>query len=159
LWRAFGALCLRFLGTGGVFGYLVFHGVAGDMRVGDFALFLGSLLLLEGELQHLPRFVELWVRDGRLTERFLAFLGDESVPPSDAASPTALQSERTSISRGAAVVVDRVSFRYPGREKGVLNEVSFAIRPGETVALVGKNGAGKTTLVKLLTGLYRGCEP
>jgi ATP-binding cassette subfamily B protein len=35
-----------------------------------------------------------------------------------------------------------------------LRDVSFHIRPGETVALVGENGAGKTTLVKLLTRLY-----
>lgn len=49
---------------------------------------------------------------------------------------------------------EKVSFAYPGGEP-VLKDVSFALRPGEKLALVGENGAGKTTLIKLLLGLYR----
>ncbi|MEZ4391052.1 MAG: ABC transporter ATP-binding protein [Polyangiales bacterium] len=48
-----------------------------------------------------------------------------------------------------------VSYRYPGAERDALRGVSLTLRPGETVALVGRNGAGKTTLVKLLVGIYR----
>ncbi|HEY8428698.1 MAG TPA: ABC transporter ATP-binding protein [Sandaracinaceae bacterium] len=47
-----------------------------------------------------------------------------------------------------------VTFRYPGSERPCLENVTFTVAPGETVALVGPNGAGKTTLVKLLVGLY-----
>src|SRR5688500_10647935 len=47
-----------------------------------------------------------------------------------------------------------VSFTYPGKSVPALRDVSFCIRPGESVALVGQNGAGKTTIVKLLTRLY-----
>lgn len=50
-----------------------------------------------------------------------------------------------------------VEFSYPGQERKVLSKVSFRIRPGESLALVGQNGAGKTTLIKLLTRLYRPC--
>jgi ATP-binding cassette subfamily B protein len=47
-----------------------------------------------------------------------------------------------------------VHFRYPGSPDEVFKGVSFKLRPGERIALVGENGAGKTTLVKLLARLY-----
>jgi len=49
-----------------------------------------------------------------------------------------------------AVAFDDVHYRYPGRETGALQGVSFEIKPGEHVALVGATGAGKSTLVNLL---------
>lgn len=52
------------------------------------------------------------------------------------------------------ITFDHVTFRYDGAETDTLKDISFTIRPGEKIALVGMNGAGKTTLVKLLCGLY-----
>ncbi len=48
---------------------------------------------------------------------------------------------------------DRVSFSYDPSAK-ILNEVSFHIRPGETIALVGPTGAGKTTIINLISRFY-----
>ena len=51
-------------------------------------------------------------------------------------------------------VFEDVGFRYPGSERWAVRHLTFALRPGERVALVGENGAGKTTLTKLLARLY-----
>src|SRR5207342_3720245 len=47
-----------------------------------------------------------------------------------------------------------VGFQYPGAERWAVRNLSFTLRAGEKLALVGENGAGKTTLVKLLARLY-----
>jgi ABC-type multidrug transport system fused ATPase/permease subunit len=46
------------------------------------------------------------------------------------------------------------SFRYPGVERTALEDVSFSVSPGQTLALVGPSGAGKSTITKLLLRFY-----
>lgn len=53
-----------------------------------------------------------------------------------------------------SLVIDDVSFTYPGTESEVLSSVGATITAGQVVALVGHNGSGKSTLAKLLAGLY-----
>jgi ATP-binding cassette subfamily B protein len=55
---------------------------------------------------------------------------------------------------GAALEVRRLTFAYPGRAEPALREVSFTVRAGERVALVGRTGAGKTTLLSLIPRLW-----
>jgi ATP-binding cassette subfamily B protein len=56
--------------------------------------------------------------------------------------------------KGLDIEFRNVCFTYPGKSESALKNVSFTIKAGEAIALVGRNGAGKTTLVKLLTRLY-----
>ena len=54
---------------------------------------------------------------------------------------------------------DRVTFRYhPESEVNTLENLSFEVQPGQTVALVGRSGSGKTTISKLILGLYPATE-
>ena len=76
---------------------------------------------------------------------FMAFAPELPVRPDPLPMPTVIRE---------GITLDHVSFKYPGTDKWVLEDINFTIAAGETVALVGANGAGKTTLVKLLTRLY-----
>ena len=51
------------------------------------------------------------------------------------------------------IIFDHVSFAYD-KDTLVLNDVSFKVKPGETIALVGPTGAGKTTIVNLISRFY-----
>ncbi len=54
-----------------------------------------------------------------------------------------------------AIKFKNVSFVYPGEEHAVLNNVSFEIKPGEKVGLIGRIGSGKSTIHKLILNLYK----
>lgn len=68
----------------------------------------------------------------------------------DAGTPLAEQSS----SNPPEIEFQNVSFNYEGSDKKIFEDLSFKIKAGEKIALVGNNGAGKTTIVKLLCGLY-----
>jgi ATP-binding cassette subfamily B protein len=61
------------------------------------------------------------------------------------------------LSKDAApdIVFEDVSFKYPGKEAMVFEDLNLQIKAGEHLALVGENGAGKSTLIKLLLRYYR----
>lgn len=66
--------------------------------------------------------------------------------------------DTTFISRGhlkGAIDFRDVSFSYPGQDAPSLRNLTFSIKPGEKVAILGRIGSGKTTLEKLILGLYR----
>ncbi|MFA5006007.1 MAG: ABC transporter ATP-binding protein [Candidatus Izemoplasmatales bacterium] len=52
------------------------------------------------------------------------------------------------------IAFDHVSFKYADAEKNVLDDISFTVRPGETVAIIGSTGSGKSTVINLIPRLF-----
>jgi ATP-binding cassette subfamily B protein len=119
------------------------------MSVGELIQFVIYAVMVAGAVGALS---EIWgelQRAAGATERLVELLHtDDAVQ--DPARPVALPRPV----RGEIAFQD-VTFRYPARpETSALNGVSLAVRPGETVALVGPSGAGKTTILQLLMRFY-----
>ena len=60
--------------------------------------------------------------------------------------------------KNATIRFENVSFRYSNTDTDTLRNISFSVKPGQRLAIVGLNGAGKTTLIKLLLRLYKPTE-
>jgi ABC-type multidrug transport system fused ATPase/permease subunit len=64
-----------------------------------------------------------------------------------------LSEAKSNLSFEKEVVLDRVTYQYPGVADPSLKDISLALRRGESIGLIGKSGAGKTTLVDVILGL------
>jgi len=62
--------------------------------------------------------------------------------------------KRLSFDTAPTVAFENVSFKYPGQQKWALQNVSFVMKPGQKIGLVGNNAAGKSTLVRLLLRIH-----
>jgi len=55
----------------------------------------------------------------------------------------------------ASLELNNISYRYPGSENNVLDELSFTLNPGEIIAIIGASGSGKSTLARTLVGILQ----
>jgi ATPase subunit of ABC transporter with duplicated ATPase domains len=75
----------------------------------------------------------------------------EEIRPSSRQNPYIRFDQRKKLFN-SAVSIEGLRFRYPGSDVDVLNKVSFNVRAGERIAIIGANGVGKTTLARCLIG-------
>lgn len=108
-------------------------------------VFLAASLRLMSPLKSIAEFPAQWTTAMASVERVFALLDE---PVSEVDPPNALKAGFT-----RELAYDHVRFSYREGEP-VLQDVSFTVKPGEVVALVGPSGAGKTTLVDLLPRLH-----
>jgi ATP-binding cassette, subfamily B, bacterial len=123
--------------------YLIF---TQRITVGQFfSLFIYSFFIF-GPLQELGNVVNTYRETEASLENFETILAFQPEPRPE---------HPVSIGPLETLAFDRVQFQHQSANRPALEEISFSVSRGETIAFVGPSGSGKTTLVKLLVGLYR----
>ncbi len=130
---------------GAAYGFLIGKVAAGELTAASFVLYFSAITSMSGLIGRI-----LWtinrVLDGALeVSDFREGLETDGKLNHGKGIPVP--------KKAFSIEFRHVSFRYPKGEKKVLDDVSFTIKAGEKVALVGVNGAGKTTLTRLMCGL------
>ncbi len=127
---------------------LVWRTAAGQFSIGDLAFLAGSFQRLRGLIEGLLQGLSQIASGAQYLDDLFAFFALVPTirsPPNPVPFPSPM---------AHGIVFEDVGFRYPGTDIWAVRGLSFHLRAGEVLALVGENGAGKTTLVKLLTRLY-----
>lgn len=127
-------------------GQKVMHG---ELKVGELISFVNYLAQVLMSLMMLSMIIMSYARASASSKRITEVLDTES---SLTDTKEGLRNEHR-IQKGEVSFED-VSFRYTGGENDVLQHISFCVRPGETIALVGATGSAKSTLVQLIPRLY-----
>lgn len=134
------------------YAYIAWRAVTGSISIGDLTFLAASFLRLRGLLEGLlTGFSSTAGQALYIDDLFSFFRAEPGIRSPEGALPFP-----DPVCQG--FVFEDVGFRYPGAERWAVRHLSFALGPGEVVALVGENGAGKTTLVKLLARLYDPAE-
>jgi ATP-binding cassette subfamily B protein len=133
----------------GMYALVASRAARAEITLGDLALYVTVFRQGQGAVQAILGGVGTAYEDALYMSNLFAFL----------AIPTGGERPRgaaRTLPRGEPrrIELRNVSFRYPGRDRWALRDVSLVLEPGETLGLVGENGAGKSTIVKLLLRLY-----
>ena len=142
------AMILVFTGLGAMIWFGAKDVTNGDISAGELASFVFYAIMVARSVAVISEIYGQLQRAAGATERLLELLSEESQikPPSQAidlpGGPLSLNFKN-------------VSFSYPSRpQEKALNEVSFKVDEGETVAIVGLSGSGKTTIFELIQRFY-----
>ena len=125
-------------------GYLVYRG---DFNAGQLLEFSGYFTAVVWPIMAVSELIDMTSR-GKASLARLGQLLDEKVAVKDRADAVPLENIRGDIE------FKNLTFRYPDGDLDALKNVSFTIKAGENVGLVGKTGTGKTTLVDLILRTY-----
>ena len=120
--------------------------VAGRISLGSLVAFQIYLAMLLWPMIALGWVTNLFQRGAASMGRIQSVLSEPIEDDVDDASLAPPASDTT-------LELRNVGYRYPGTERDVLRDVSFRVKPGENVAIVGRTGAGKTTLLQLIARL------
>ena len=129
----------------GVIGVAAWQVANGQLQVGDVAGFITALLMLVQPVRAIGTLNAVTQEGLAATSRVFALL-DQKARITNPATPVELHAVKGEIS------FEGVGFAY--QDAAILNDISFTVSPGQTVALVGPSGSGKTTIINLLPRFY-----
>lgn len=127
------------------FAVIVYIATNQDLDVGQFGAYMTAMLLLMQHAKRLANINAALQRGIAAAQSVFEFLDRET--ERDTGSETLARAS-------GALNYKHVTFRYHSASEPVLDDINLEIKPGETVAFVGRSGAGKTTLVNLLPRFY-----
>ena len=125
------------------------HGISdGQMQVGDMMAFI------QYTMQIIMGFLMLCMISIMLPRAAVAADRVEEVLKSETMIHDPKQEKHFPEDGKGVLTFDHVSFRYPGADEDVLEDITFTAKPGETTAIIGSTGRGKSTLVNLIPRFY-----
>lgn len=130
-----------------VYAYLIYCVLAKGLSLGNFSMYFTSITNFTQTLQRVMEDVAHLHLQLLYVNHFRTFLDIQDEEPLKEATPIPAFKPYT-------IEFKNVSFKYPNSERYIFKDLSFKIKAGDRLAIVGVNGAGKTTLVKLMTRLY-----
>jgi ATP-binding cassette subfamily B protein/subfamily B ATP-binding cassette protein MsbA len=149
LWAVYSP-SMMFLGSLGTV-FILFYGIGlvdtGAITVGELVAFLGYLALFYTPINQLHSVNHMLQHALASSERLFEIV--DAVPDVTESPNAVLPSTNTE----GGITFDSVTFSY-AKAKPAIQNVSFSVRPGEEIALVGHTGSGKSTIVKLLMRFY-----
>ncbi len=141
-------LCIILIRDGAAYALLIFMILQNEITVDEFVL---CFAVVSSFASWVGGMMDCWNKINSGSLKLCDFRDYIDYPEEDGSGEAKLEDH---LFAAPEIVFDDVSFRYDGAGEDTLRHLSFALRGGEKLAVVGANGAGKTTLVKLLCGLY-----
>lgn len=120
-----------------------------DLTAGTFATILGAMMAMLQPIKNLTRVNAEFQRGIAACTTVFELL--DTLPESDTGTYTVERAK-------GHLRFDKVCFTYDSQDRRALEDVDFEVKPGQTLALVGRSGSGKSTIASLVTRFYTGLE-